>query len=288
MNKFIGTGVALITPFDKNKNVDYIALKKLVNFQIENGIDYLVILGTTGESATLNNKERQQVIQTIVEANNKKLPLVLGIGGNNTQQAIEDIKNTDLSDFDAILSVSPFYNKPSQEGIYQHFKTIANSTDKNIILYNVPHRTGKNVEPETIIRLAHDCENIIAVKDAASDLQQTLEIIRTKPKDFLVISGDDSLALSSVLAGGAGVISVIGQGMPNAFSKMINLGLAGKNQEAFKLHYKLMPLTELIFQEGNPAGIKAILNHKNICDTQVRLPLIKVSENLYNSIINEL
>jgi 4-hydroxy-tetrahydrodipicolinate synthase len=288
MNKFIGTGVALITPFDKNKNVDYIALKKLVNFQIENGIDYLVILGTTGESATLNNKERQQVIQTIVEANNKKLPLVLGIGGNNTQQAIEDIKNTDLSDFDAILSVSPFYNKPTQEGIYQHFKTIANSTNKNIILYNVPHRTGKNVEPETIVRLAHDCENIIAVKDAASDLQQTLEIIRTKPKDFLVISGDDSLALSSVLAGGAGVISVIGQGMPNAFSKMINLGLAGKNQEAFKLHYKLMPLTELIFQEGNPAGIKAILNHKNICDTQVRLPLIKVSENLYNSIINEL
>jgi 4-hydroxy-tetrahydrodipicolinate synthase len=288
MNKFIGTGVALITPFDKNKNVDYIALKKLVNFQIENGIDYLVILGTTGESATLNNKERQQVIQTIVETNNKKLPLVLGIGGNNTQQAIEDIKNTDLSDFDAILSVSPFYNKPSQEGIYQHFKTIANSTNKNIILYNVPHRTGKNVEPETIVRLAHDCENIIAVKDAASDLQQTLEIIRTKPKDFLVISGDDSLALSSVLAGGAGVISVIGQGMPNAFSKMINLGLAGKNQKAFKLHYKLMPLTELIFQEGNPAGIKAILNHKNICDTQVRLPLIKVSENLYNSIINEL
>jgi 4-hydroxy-tetrahydrodipicolinate synthase len=288
MNKFIGTGVALITPFDKNKNVDYIALKKLVNFQIENGIDYLVILGTTGESATLNNKERQQVIQTIVETNNKKLPLVLGIGGNNTQQAIEDIKNTDLSDFDAILSVSPFYNKPTQEGIYQHFKTIANSTNKNIILYNVPHRTGKNVEPETIVRLAHDCENIIAVKDAASDLQQTLEIIRTKPKDFLVISGDDSLALSSVLAGGAGVISVIGQGMPNAFSKMINLGLAGKNQKAFKLHYKLMPLTELIFQEGNPAGIKAILNHKNICDTQVRLPLIKVSENLYNSIINEL
>jgi len=288
MNKFIGTGVALITPFDKNKNVDYNALKKLVNFQIDNGIDYLVILGTTGEAATLNNEERKKVIQTIVATNNKKLPLVLGIGGNNTQQAIEDIKNTDLSDFDAILSVSPFYNKPTQEGVYQHFKAIANSTDKNIILYNVPHRTGKNVEPETIVRLANDCENIIAVKDAASDLQQTLEIIRTKPDGFLVISGDDSLALSSVLAGGAGVISVIGQGMPSEFSKMINLGIAGKNQEAFKLYYKLMPLTELIFQEGNPAGIKAILNHKGICNTQVRLPLIKVSDNLYNSIINEL
>ena len=288
MNKFIGTGVALITPFDNNKNVDYNALKKLVNFQIDNGIDYLVILGTTGEAATLNNEERKKVIQTIVDTNNKKLPLVLGIGGNNTQQVIEDIKNTDLNSFDAILSVSPFYNKPTQEGIYQHFKSIANSTDKNIILYNVPHRTGKNVEPETIVRLAHNCKNIIAVKDAASDLQQTLEIIRTKPKDFLVISGDDSLALSSVLAGGAGVISVIGQGMPNKFSKMINLGLASKNQEAFKLHYELMPLTNLIFQEGNPAGIKAILNHKEICDTQVRLPLIKVSDNLYNSIINKL
>ena len=287
-NKFTGTGVALITPFKNDNSVDYSALKKLVEFQINNGIDYLVILGTTGESVTLNSTERKKVIQTIIEANNNRLPLVLGIGSNNTNQLIEDIKNTDLSSIDAILSVSPFYNKPTQEGIYQHFKAVAKSTQKDIILYNVPHRTGKNIDPKTIIRLANEFDNIIAIKDAAGDMQQTFEILKNKPNGFLVISGDDGLALSSVLAGGSGVISVIGQGMPNEFSKMINLGLEGKNQKAFEIHYNLMNLTDLIFQEGNPAGIKAILNHKGICETQVRLPLIKVSDKLYNNIINEL
>ena len=288
MNKFVGTGVALITPFDKDNNVDYFALKRLVNFQIDNGIDYLVILGTTGEAVTLNNSERKQVIQTIIDTNNKRLPLVLGIGSNNTKQLVEDIKNTDLSNTDAILSVSPFYNKPTQEGIYQHFKAVAKSTKKDIILYNVPHRTGKNIDPKTIIRLAKEFNNIIAIKDAASDMQQTFELINNKPKDFLVISGDDGLALSSVLAGGSGVISVIGQGMPNEFTKMINLGLEGKNKEAFEIHYRLMKLTDLIFQEGNPAGIKAILKHKNICETNVRLPLINVSNELNKKIIAEL
>ena len=288
MNKFVGTGVALITPFDKDNNVDYFALKRLVNFQIDNGIDYLVILGTTGEAVTLNNSERKQVIQTIIDTNNKRLPLVLGIGSNNTKQLVEDIKNTDLSNIDAILSVSPFYNKPTQEGIYQHFKAVAKSTKKDIILYNVPHRTGKNIDPKTIIRLAKEFNNIIAIKDAASDMQQTFELINNKPKDFLVISGDDGLALSSVLAGGSGVISVIGQGMPNEFTKMINLGLEGKNKEAFEIHYRLMKLTDLIFQEGNPAGIKAILKHKNICETNVRLPLINVSNELNKKIIAEL
>ena len=287
-NKFTGTGVALITPFKNDNSVDYSALKKLVEFQINNGIDYLVILGTTGESVTLNSTERKKVIQTIIEANNNRLPLVLGIGSNNTNQLIEDLKNTDLSSIDAILSVSPFYNKPTQEGIYQHFKAVAKSTQKDIILYNVPHRTGKNIEPKTIIRLANEFDNIIAIKDAAGDMQQTFEILKNKPNGFLVISGDDGLALSSVLAGGSGVISVIGQGMPNEFSKMINLGLEGKNQKAFEIHYNLMNLTDLIFQEGNPAGIKAILNHKGICETQVRLPLTKVSDKLYNNIINEL
>ena len=287
-NKFTGTGVALITPFKNDNSVDYSALKKLVEFQINNGIDYLVILGTTGESVTLNSTERKKVIQTIIEANNNRLPLVLGIGSNNTNQLIEDIKNTDLSSIDAILSVSPFYNKPTQEGIYQHFKAVAKSTQKDIILYNVPHRTGKNIDPKTVIRLANEFDNIIAIKDAAGDMQQTFEILKNKPNGFLVISGDDGLALSSVLAGGSGVISVIGQGMPNEFSKMINLGLDGKNQKAFEIHYNLMNLTDLIFQEGNPAGIKAILNHKGICETQVRLPLTKVSDKLYNNIINEL
>ncbi len=288
MDKFIGTGVALITPFKNDHSVDYKSLEKLVNFQIDNGINYLVILGTTGESATLNSTERQQVIETIIKTNNNRLPLVLGIGGNDTRQVIADIKNTDLSKIDAILSVSPFYNKPTQEGIYQHFKAIANSTKKDIIIYNVPHRTGKNIDPETVLRLANDCENIIAIKDAAGDMQQSFEIIKNKPNDFLVISGDDGLTLSAVLAGGSGVISVIGQGMPNEFTKMINLGLQGKNKEAFKIHYKLMELTDLIFQEGNPAGIKAILKHKGICDINVRLPLIKVSDKLNKSIINNL
>jgi len=288
MNKFIGTGVALITPFDENHQVDYIGLKKIVKFQINNGIDYLVILGTTGEAATLNKDERNKVIQTIIDVNNGILPLVLGIGGNNTNLVIETIKKTDLNKIDAILSVSPFYNKPTQEGIYQHFKAIASSTNKDIILYNVPHRTGKNVDPETIIRLANDCNNIVAVKDAASDIQQTFEIIKNKPNNFLVISGDDSLALSATLAGGDGVISVIGQGMPNEFSKMIKLGLEGNNKDAYEIHYKLMDLINLIFQEGNPAGIKGILKHKGICNTMLRLPLVEISDNLYQEIISEL
>lgn len=288
MNKFLGTGVALVTPFDTDGNVDYTALKKLVNFQINNNIDYLVVLGTTGEPATLIHEEKQKVIQTIVDTNKGKLPLVLGIGGNSTQQVINDIKNTDLSKFDAILSVSPFYNKPTQEGIYQHFKMISSATNKDIIVYNVPHRTGKNIEPETILRLAHDINNIIGVKDAASDMQQTFKIIKDKPNDFLVISGDDSLALSAVLAGGSGVISVIAQSMPQEFTKMINLGLKGIAKEAFEINYALMQLIDLIFKEGNPAGVKAILKHKKICEKNVRLPLIKVSNELYGAIINEI
>lgn len=288
MTKFIGTGVALITPFDSNNNVDYTALKKLVRFQKNNGIDYLVILGTTGESATLNAEERQQVIDTIIIENNGKLPLVLGIGGNDTRKVIEEIKNTDLSKIDAILSVSPYYNKPTQEGIYQHFKAIANATYKDIILYNVPHRTGKNIETDTVIRLANDFKNIIAIKDAADEIKQIFELILKKPKDFLIISGDDDLALSSVLSGGSGVISVIAQGIPNDFSKMIRLGLEHKNKEAQSLFYQLLKVSRLIYKEGNPAGIKAILNHKGICETNVRLPLVKASNQLYKEIINEL
>ncbi len=288
MTKFIGTGVALITPFDSNNNVDYTALKKLVRFQKNNGIDYLVILGTTGESATLNAEERQQVIDTIIIENNGKLPLVLGIGGNDTRKVIEEIKNTDLSKIDAILSVSPYYNKPTQEGIYQHFKAIANATYKDIILYNVPHRTGKNIETDTVIRLANDFKNIIAIKDAADEIKQIFELILKKPKDFLIISGDDDLALSSVLSGGSGVISVIAQGIPNDFSKMIRLGLEHKNKEAQSLFYQLLKVSRLIYKEGNPAGIKVILNHKGICETNVRLPLVKASNQLYKEIINEL
>ncbi len=288
MKELIGTGVALVTPFTNENEVDYNALEKLVNFQIENNIDYLVLLGTTGEPATLTKEEKQKVIAKIVATNNKRLPLVLGIGGNATQQIIDEITNTDLDDFCAILSVSPYYNKPTQEGIYQHFKAIANATEKAIILYNVPHRTGKNVEPETIIRLANDCKNIVAVKDAASDISQTFEILKNKPTDFHVISGDDGLGLTSVLAGGSGVISVIGQGMPTEFTKMINYGLNNEAKKAYEIQFELDNLTNLIFAEGNPAGIKCILNHKNIMETNVRLPLISVSEELKGLIIGEL
>ncbi len=285
MNKLTGTGVALVTPFTDKGDVDYTALKNLVNYQIDNNINYLVILGTTGEPATLSKEEKKQVIQTIVDTNNNRLPLVIGIGGNSTKQVIDEIKQVDLSPFTAILSVSPYYNKPTQEGIYQHFKAIANSTEKPIILYNVPHRTGKNVEPETIIRLANDCKNIIAVKDAAGDINQTFTLLQNKPKDFMVISGEDGLCLTSVLAGGSGVISVLGQGMPKEFTKMIQLGLSNNAKEAYQIQFQLANLTNLIFKEGNPAGIKCILKHKNIMDSMVRLPLIPASKELENKII---
>jgi len=289
MKQLIGIGVALVTPFTKTGEVDYMALEKLVNFQIDNGINYLVLLGTTGEPATLTNDEKKKVIAKIVAINNKRLPLVLGIGGNSTQQVIDEIKTTNLDDFCAILSVSPYYNKPTQEGLYQHFKAIANATDKAIIVYNVPHRTGKNMEPKTIIRLAKDCKNIVAVKDAANAILQTFEILKNKPNSFHVISGDDALGLTSVLAGGSGVISVIGQAMPNEFTQMINYGLRKETKKAFDLHYKLMPLTDLVFREGNPAGVKCILNYKGVVmTTNVRLPLVKASDELRQLIFNAL
>ena len=284
MKKLIGTGVALITPFKKDLSVDVEALKNIVNFQIENGIDYLVVLGTTGESATLNKEEKQLVVRTIVEANNGKIPLVLGIGGNNTSQVIEELKSTNLSDFDAVLSVSPYYNKPTQEGIYQHFKTVAENSPLPIILYNVPGRTASNMLPETVARLAKDCKNIIGIKEAAGDLVQAMKMISSVPKDFLVISGDDMIALPMVLAGGAGVISVIGEGFPQEFSKLIRLGLEGKVAEAYKLHYKLAPAIDLIFAEGNPAGIKAVFEKLGLAENNVRLPLVPASEKLQQQI----
>ncbi|HFS66595.1 MAG TPA: 4-hydroxy-tetrahydrodipicolinate synthase [Flavobacteriia bacterium] len=287
MESLIGTGVALVTPFKKNGEVDFLALENLVKFQIENGVNYLVILGTTGEPATLTKEEKDKVIQTIITTNDKRLPLVIGIGGNNTKQVVADIKAMDLSPFTAILSVSPYYNKPTQEGIYQHFKAIANATEKPIILYNVPHRTGQNVAPETIVRLAEDCENIVAVKDAAGDINQTFSILKNRPKDFMVISGEDGLGLTSVLAGGSGVISVIGQAMPKKFTKMINLGLQNNAKEAYKIQFQLAKLTSLIFKEGNPAGVKCILKHKGIMDNMVRLPLIPASIELEKAIIKE-
>ena len=282
MQALIGTGVALITPFKKDFSLDTEALKKIVNHVIDGGVEYLVVLGTTGEPATLTQDEKEIVIDTIIEANKGRLPLVLGVGGNNTQKVVEELKTRDFSKFSAILSVSPYYNKPTQEGIYQHFKAIAEAAPIPIILYNVPGRTASNMLPETVIRLANDFKNIIGIKEAAGDIVQAMKLIQHKPKDFLVISGDDMIALPMVLAGGAGVISVIGEGYPKEFSEMIRLGLNKKVDESYALHYKLMDSIDMIFEQGNPAGVKEIFKTLNLSDNTVRLPLVTVNTDLAN------
>jgi 4-hydroxy-tetrahydrodipicolinate synthase len=284
MKELIGTGVALITPFTSDFSVDVEALKRVVNHSIDNTIDYLVVLGTTAESATLSMEEKQLVIDTVVSVNNNRVPLVLGIGGNNTAAVIEEIRTRDLSAFCAILSVSPYYNKPTQEGIYQHFAALARMSPKPIIVYNVPGRTASNVLPETIIRLANEFKNIVAVKEAAGDIVQAMRLISGCPKEFLVISGDDMITLPTVLAGGAGVISVIGQGFPKEFAEMVRLGIEKNPTEAYKIHYKLATVIDYIFAEGNPAGIKAVLRKKEICGDAVRLPLVSVSKALRSKI----
>lgn len=284
MKELIGTGVALVTPFNEDKSVDFEGLKRLVNYQIDNGVNYLVVLGTTGEPATLTIEEKEQVKATVVSTNNGRLPLVLGIGGNNTMAIVEELKTTDLSDYCAILSVSPYYNKPTQEGVYQHFKAVSEASPIPIILYNVPSRTGVNVNPTTVIRIAEDFKNVVAIKEAAGDIVQVQRLIQNKPTNFLVISGDDMIALPMVFVGGAGVISVIGQGFPKDFSEMIQLGLKGKVTEANALHYKVMDSIDYIFEEGNPAGIKALLKTKNICSENVRLPLVNASYELQEKI----
>lgn len=280
MQKFIGTGVALVTPFKEDLTVDFDALIKLVNFNIENGTNYLVINGTTAESSTITKEEKEQIIEVIVKTNKKRLPLVLGIGGNNTLEVVKELKARNLSEIDGILSVAPYYSKPTQEGFYQHFKAIAEATNKPIILYNVPGRTAKNMEPATTLRLAKDFSNIVAIKEAGNNQQQYNSLLKDKPADFLIISGDDDLALGVALAGGSGVISVIGQAFPKEFSKMIQLGLEGKNIEAYKIHFKMMDIIDYIFAENNPAGIKTVLQELGICSNTVRLPLVKASAEL--------
>ncbi len=286
MQSLIGTGVALVTPFKKDFTVDVEALRKIVNFQIDNGIDYLVVLGTTAETATLNEEEKELVIKTIIETNNGRLPLVLGIGGNNTQSVIDEIKSRDLSDFVAILSVSPYYNKPTQEGVYQHFKAIAEVSPLPIILYNVPGRTASNMLPSTVLRLANEFKNIVAIKEAAGDIVQAMNLIKDKPKDFLVISGDDMITLPMVLAGGAGVISVIAEGFPKEFSEMVRLGLNKRVDEAYQIHYLLAESIDMIFEQGNPAGIKEIFKSLGLSENTVRLPLVNVNKDLANRISN--
>jgi 4-hydroxy-tetrahydrodipicolinate synthase len=284
MQSLIGTGVALVTPFKADFSIDTEALTRIVNFSIDGGVEYLVVLGTTAENATLSALEKEIVITTVVEANKGRLPLVLGVGGNNTMEVVAELQTRDLSSFGAILSVSPYYVKPTQEGIYQHFKAIAEATTKPIILYNVPGRTSSNMLPETVVRLATDFKNIVAIKEASGDLVQGIHLLKTKPKDFLVISGDDMTALSLILAGASGVISVIGQGFPTAFSEMIRLGLNRKVDQAFQTLFQMTSIIDMIFEQGNPAGIKQVFQSLGIANNTVRLPLVKVDESLANRI----
>lgn len=280
MQSLIGTGVALVTPFKKDFSVDVEALKRIVNYQIDNGINYLVVLGTTGEPATLKKEEKELVIKTVIETNNGRLPLVLGVGGNNTAEVVEELKTRDFTGFSAVLSVSPYYNKPTQEGIYQHFKAIAQASPLPVILYNVPGRTASNVLPSTVLRLANDFKNVVGIKEAAGDIVQAMKLIQDKPKDFLVISGDDMVTLPMVLAGGAGVISVIAEGFPKQFSEMVRLGLERKVDEAYQLHYQLADSIDMIFEQGNPAGVKEIFKSLGLSENTVRLPLVNVNEDL--------
>lgn len=284
MSAFLkGTGVALATPFNNDGSIDYNGVESLVEYCINGGVEYLVVLGTTAESVTLSKEEKKELAQHIVKINNKRLPLVIGIGGNNTAAILQELKDTDTSDFDAILSVVPMYNKPTQEGIYQHYKMINDQSPLPVLLYNVPSRTGTNMTAETTLRLSK-LDKIVGIKEATGDFTQVLRILKDKPKDFLVISGDDALALPLVAAGGDGVISVIGQGFPEEFSKMIRLGLSRNTKEAFDILYKLLPILDYAFEEGNPAGIKNILKKKGVCDDYLRLPLVPVSSDLAGKI----
>jgi len=277
-NNLKGTGVAIVTPFTKKGEVDTAALTQVVKHLHNGKVEYIVVLGTTGESVTLSKEEKKIVIDTVIKANAKKLPLVLGIGGNNTAEVIETIKKTDLKPFEAILSVAPYYNKPTQEGYYQHYKAVSKATNKDIILYNVPGRTGSNVTWETQVRIAKDFKNIVATKEASGNMEQIMKIIKNCPKDFLVISGDDNLTLPIIAAGGHGVISVVANAFPKDYSEMVRLSLKHKFSEAQKLHYGLIDITDQLFADGNPGGIKYALSLLKKCDAYVRLPLVEPND----------
>ena len=285
MKAFRGTGVALVTPFREDLSVDTRSLERLVEYVIAGGIDYLVVLGTTAEAATLNVDEKKLIKETVVAANKGRLPLVLGVGSNNTAEVVEALKPENLQGYDAVLSVSPYYNKPTQEGIYRHFEQVALNSPLPVILYNVPGRTASNMLPETVVRLANDFDNIIGIKEAAGDMVQAMRLLKDVPDDFMVISGDDMLTLPMVTAGGAGVISVIGQGLPEKFSSMVVAAGEAHLKKANALHFELMDVIDYIFEEGNPAGIKSLLHQLDVIESPaVRLPLVEASEGLRSRI----
>ena len=281
MKTLQGTGVALVTPFKEDKTIDVPALERLVHSQVENGVDYLVVLGTTAETPTLSTEEKELVKKTVKQANNGRLPMVLGVGGNNTQTIVEQVREVSPKDYIAILSVTPYYNKPSQEGLYQHYKAVAEATELPILLYNVPSRTGVNMDYRTTLRLAKEVPNIIGIKEASGNIVQIMHLLRGRRENFLVISGDDATALPTVLLGGDGTISVLGQAFPERYSQMIRQGLQGNYKEANTIQYQLLEAMELIFKEGNPVGIKALLSLLGVINTlEVRLPLVNATQGL--------
>lgn len=278
MDKFKGTGVALVTPFSSNGKIDYSGLQKLVEFQINNGINYLVVQGTTGESVTLSEEEKIAILDYIIEINAGRLPILLGVGGNNTLAVCEKIKFFSNYKIDGFLSVSPYYNKPTQAGVFQHYKVIANSTNLPIIIYNVPGRTSSNISSQTTLELASSITNIVGVKEASGDLEQIMNIILKKPENFLVISGDDALTLPHICVGGDGVISVIANAFPKRFSTMVHAALNNNLSLAKQKHYELFEIIHYLFKDGNPAGIKHVLKLINICSDNVRLPLVSITK----------
>ena len=283
-NKLTGMGVALITPFKEDESVDYTALGRLVDYQIKNGIDYLVVLGTTAETATLTEEEKKQVTAFIINRVKGRVPIVLGVGGNCTRAVVEELQTKSFIGVDAILSVTPYYNKPSQEGIYQHYKAIAEATELPIVLYNVPGRTGVNMTSDTTLRLARDFANIVAVKEASGNISQMDEIIKNKPKDFMVISGDDGITFPLITLGAVGVISVIGNAFPKEFSRMVRLALKGDYKNALEIHHSFTELFNLLFVDGNPAGVKCMLNAMGFIENKLRLPLVPTRITTYEKI----
>ena len=287
----MGMGIALITPFKKDGSVDFDALERLVEYQIENGTDYLVILGTTAETPTLTEEEKDEIARVVIAKTNKRLPIVMGIGGNNTRTVVEKIKSTDLSQVDAVLSVVPYYNKPSQEGIYQHYKAIAQATELPSVLYNVPGRTGVNMTAETTLRIARDFKNVVAIKEASGNITQMDDIIKNKPENFNVISGDDGITFPLITLGAVGVISVIGNAFPREFSRMTRLALQGDFANALTIHHRFTELFNLLFVDGNPAGVKSMLNAMGMIENKLRLPLVPTRITTFEAIrkvLNEL
>lgn len=276
-NKFKGLGVALVTPFTKEGKVDFVALRRLLDYQLSNGVDFICILGTTAETPTLSAEERQQIKERAVERVNGQVPILMGCGGNNTAGIVEQIKTGDFDGIDGILSVCPYYNKPSQEGLYQHFKAIASAAEGrnlSVVLYNVPGRVGVNMTAETTLRLANECENVVAIKEASGNFTQIDDIIKNKPANFDVISGDDGITFPLITLGAVGVISVIGNALPKEFSRMVRLALNGDYQNALIIHHKFTELFKLLFVDGNPAGVKAMLNAMGLIENELRLPLV--------------